>query len=1054
MMNQKRLLIWVLGILGLVFSSTTSWAQEMIIVKGTVTDKAQKVPLAGVTVKQEGGKGQTAVADAQGHFEINAPMNSRLVLTMTGYESTTVQVHSGQLHIEMDVSAKELQELVVIGYGTQKKASLTTAITSVNAREMSNISTSNLSNILAGRASGVFVQTGTGVPGTTSAVRIRSSSSWNSSGPIYVIDGIVRDQTAFDALDANQIEDITILKDAASAAIYGSRSSDGVLVVTTRGGKKGKPVVQLNSVFGVYDKPAVEEKYISMDESMDMYNAMHTQPGDAVFNDYDRDWMHQHNPDGKLHINELYQNPFNQRHSLNVSGGSDFITYFVAGSFYDEKGFLPHMNYQKYNLRSNIRMNVSKSIAIGLNLNYNNGLRKRVASETDGTDYNITYLRYIMSPLSFAYIDGKPIATSWVTNPVEAIKNGGYRHVNKQALNGMVTLEYKVPFVKGLTLKGLADLTNAHDFTKAYGIQPLLYKFKLDPKSGSRQIYTNELTGTQYATSPTKPYIGNENGKTNSYQLNGIATYDRRFGNHNLNVVGVYEQADGYYTYSSIYKYNFPLMPNDQFPFASRAAGDTKADGFETYLDSRVSYVGRINYDFASKYLVSVSLRADGSSKFSKDNRWGYFPAASLGWVLSKENFFNLDQSRVVDLLKLRLSYGTTGNDNIPAFMFKEFYNASTSAYFLGDAGALRSILAYNGLAQANYTWESAKSYNAGVDLKILKHWELTADIWNKQTYDILGQRILQTPVEFGSSYPVENYGKMDAKGLDLELGYVNGRIGKDFSFNVKANFGLATTNVVLKDKALGATPAEDPVGKPLNYLVGYDAVGILRTDADVASLPAGYKIFGVAPAKGMMNFRDVSGPNGKPDGLIDNYDKVVLNNYSNISTGGYGAAGGGLGNAPVSYGLTLNLAYRNISFNALLGGLAGYKVNYNDPWNRANINNIPFPAYYADSYSETNTNSSFPMLYNAKGNQRSDYSVVSKLNTFNGAFLRLKNVNLSYNLPSALLRKSGIASSQVFVGGTNLFCLRQFKLYDPELFSFGSYPVMATVSVGLNVQF
>jgi TonB-linked SusC/RagA family outer membrane protein len=1054
MMNQKRLLLWMLGFLCLVFSTTASWAQEIITVKGKVIDKVQKSPLAGVTVKQVGGTGQTTAADANGNFEIAVPINSHLTITMAGYQSITVPAKTVHLGIEMEVAAKDLEDVVVVGYGTQKKASLTTAVTTVNTREMSNISTSNLSNILAGRASGVFVQTGTGVPGSSSSVRIRSSSSWNSSGALYVIDGIVRDQTTFDALDPNQIQDITILKDAASAAIYGSRSSDGVLVVTTKNGKKGKTVVQFNSVFGVYDKPAVGEKYISMDESMDMYNAMHTQPGDAVFNQYDRDWMHKNNPDGNLHYNELYQNPFNQRHSLNISGGSDFVTYFVAGSYFNEKGFLPHMNYQKYNMRSNIQMNVSKSLTLGLNLNFNNGLRKRIAGEVDGNDYNITFLRYIMSPLSFAYIDDKPIATSWVTNPVEAIKNGGYRHVNKQTIDGMISLEYKVPFVKGLTLKGIADLFYANDFTKAYGIQPLLYKFKLDPNSGSRQIYTNEITGTQNATSPSKPYIGNENGKTKSYQLNGIVTYDKRFGENHLNAVGVYEQADGNYSYSSLYKYNFPIMQNDQFPYASRVPGDTRADGYESYLDSRVSYVGRVNYDYGSKYLVSVSLRADGSSKFAKDKRWGYFPAASLGWVLSKENFLNLNKSSFVDLLKLRVSYGTTGNDNIPAFLFKEFYNASTSAYYLGEPGVLKSILAYNGLAQTNYTWEGAKSYNAGIDFKFLNHWDFTADFWTKSTYDILGQRVLQTPVEFGSSYPIENYGKMDAKGLDIELGYVNGKIGKDFSFNVKANFGLANTNVVLKDKAFGATPAEDPVGKPLNYLVGYHSTGILRTDSDVAGLPDGYKIFGVAPEKGMMNFVDVSGPGGKPDGLIDNYDKVVITNYSNTSTGGYGAAGGALGNAPISYGLTLNLFYKNFALNVLMGGLSGYKVNYNDPWNRANINNIPFPAYYADSYSSTNPNGSFPMLYNAKGNQRSDYSVASELNTLSGTFLRLKNVNMSYSLPSSLLNKARIQSAQVFIGGTNLFSLRKFKIYDPELFSFGSYPIMATVSAGFNVQF
>src|SRR5205085_2341399 len=193
------------------------------------------------------------------------------------------------------------------------------------------------------------------------------------------------------------------------------------------------------------------------------------------------------------------------------------------------------------------------------------------------------------------------------------------------------------------------------------------------------------------------------------------------------------------FTYSSLYKYNFPIIQTDQLPFASPVSGDTKANGYESHLDSRVSYVGRVNYDFNSKYLVTASLRADGSSKFSKANRWGYFPALSLGWVLSKEDLFNLNNSDVVDFLKLRMSYGTTGNDNIPPFLFKEYYNASPNPYYMGSSGTLQPTLVYNGMAQPNYTWESAKSYNAGLDLNFLKHWNFTADIWFKSSFDILG---------------------------------------------------------------------------------------------------------------------------------------------------------------------------------------------------------------------------------------------------------------------------------------------------------------------------
>ncbi|WP_186452529.1 SusC/RagA family TonB-linked outer membrane protein [Chitinophaga polysaccharea] len=1026
-----------------------------MVITGRVVD-ANGTPLPGASVSREGTHDGTAT-DANGTFRLRVPSgNAVLLVSYVGYQQTRVTVNkAGFQAITLKPSESKVDEVVVVGYGTQKKASLTSAVSTVNAKEMTNIATSNLSNVLAGRASGTFVQTGTGIPGKASIVRIRSSSSWNSAGPLIVIDGIVRDQVAFDALDPNQVQTITILKDAASAAIYGSRSSDGVLLVTTKTGKSGKSTVQFNSVFGVYSKPEIDVKYLGMDESMDMYNSTHTGAADFRYNQYDRDWIHQHNPKGNLHYDELYHNPFNQRQSLNISGGTDRVTYFIGGTFYDEKGFLPQLSYRKYNLRSNVQVAVTRDLSIGLNLSYNNGQRHSIPGQTDDLSGLYEKLKYIMPPTTYAYIDGKPMSPNWVTNPVEFIKNGGYQRTTRQYMDGIINLEYKVPFIKGLSLKGVVDLYNGNDFSKAYAIQPLLYQFKLDPKSGIQQLYTNEVIGTRLSTSPAQPYVGNENGRTNSYQLNAIANYETHFGKHNLHVTGVYEQSDGYYTYSSIYKYNFPVYTTDQFPFASRASGDTKADGFENYLDARVSYVGRVNYDYGHKYLVSASVRADGSSKFSKDKRWGYFPAASLGWVLSEENFMAGLKRSGVDMLKLRASYGSTGNDNIPAWLFKEIYNASSTPFYLGDPASLKSILAYNGIAQTNYTWEGAKSYNAGVDLNYRQHWSAVFDVWTKNTFNILGQRILETPVEFGSSYPIENYGRMSAKGMDIELGYINGKIGKDFSFDVKANFGLANTKVLVKDKALGATPAEDPVGKPLNYQVGYQTSGILRTDADVAALPAGYTIFGVKPERGMMNFVDVSGPGGKPDGIIDNYDKVVVAKYSNAPILGSPSNGGAAqsNNAPISYGLNINLEYKGFRLNILFAGLAGYKVIYNDPWGR-NGGQIPYPAYYADSYSDSNPNGKFPKLYNSSGNQRQDYSVVSSLNIFSGDFLRLKNLNLSYDFSQTLLKKSGLSSAQVFAGATNLFCLRKFRLYDPEVYSYGSYPIMTNVTLGFNVQF
>jgi TonB-linked SusC/RagA family outer membrane protein len=1056
-MNQRpKLLLCVLGILGLVLQSHFCSAQENGKIKGIVMDARENKPLAGATIIQVGGTAH-AVADATGAFEISVAPNGSLRVSMTGYGAQTIKAING-IRVALTAISADMDEVVVVGYGTQKRASLTTAVTSVNTREMASIPSSNLSNILAGRASGVFVQSATGIPGKSSFVRIRSASSWNAAPPLFVIDGILRDQTAFDALDPNQIENLTVLKDAASTAIYGSRASNGVLLITTKTGKKGKPQVQFNSVWGVYSKPAIQFKYMPLLQAADIVNNLYAP--EVKYNDFDKQWIAQNNPEGKIYYNEVYQNPFTQKYGLNISGGSDDVTYFIGGNYYDEKGFLPQLHYNKYNLRGNIVTHLNKDLSVGLNLNLNNGNRQTIVSSL-GNDEDLSgfyeKLFYLGSGIAPAYIDGKPVDPNWLGgNPIEVMRHGGYSKYNDQQIDALLTAEYKTPFIKGLALKMVYSKNYDNKFSKSFAQKHTLYKFKTDPNSKAG-VLTNEVTGTVESGSPTTPFVDNTFGKTSSYQLNGMITYDKTVGQHSLNVLAAYEQAEGYYTYSSIYKQNFPYYVTDQFPFTSPASGDAKVSGYEANLPARVSYIGRLNYDFAGKYLATVSARRDGSSNFAKDKRWGIFPSVSAAWVISRESFFeHLDKKSFVDLLKLRMSYGTTGNDPSFNWLWKELYNASTTTLAIGDPVGNSSLLAYNGISNPNYTWETSKAYNVGLDMNFRKHWNLTAEFWSKQTYDILGKRILTLPIEFGANFPPENYGKMNAKGLEIELSYLRARLFKGIEMNVSANVGLATTKVVQIDAPANSLAAENPNGKALNALVGYRATGILRTQNDLNGLPAGYTIFGAAPELGMMNFEDVSGPDGKPDGKIDNYDKVVLANYGNMgnTAASYNSnAAFASNNAPISFGLNLNFKYKGISLNMLWAGLAGYKILYNDPWGRS-FPGLVAPAYYENAWTADNPNGSAPKIFRSGDPRENGYKVPSTYNVYNGTFIRLKNLQLAYDLGNILKGKAGFKSAGIFVNATNLLIIRGFKYYDPETFSGSSYPVMRTVNTGVNFQF
>ncbi len=1012
-----------------------------INVHGRVTNEKGE-PVAGVTVMVKGTNNAVST-DANGEFTLkNVGNDATLVLSSTNVETSTVRLNGRtELALALKTKVSSLDDLVIIGYGTQKKASMTAAVTTVNAAEMANIPASSLSNMLAGRASGTFVQTPSGLPGGTSIVRIRASSSWNGGSPLFVIDGVVRDSSAFDALDPTEIANFSILKDAASAAIYGSRSSNGVVLVTTKTGQKGKPSVQLSSVFGVYSKPEVQMKYMSVDQGMDLYNQLHST---NQINDFDRNWVHTNNPDGKMYFDAAYQHPFSEKHTLNVSGGGDNVTYFMGGSFFDQTGFLPHLKFQRYNLRANVQASLTKDLTLGLNLHTSNNASNRfysyLASDADLSGF-YEKLYYLGNGFIPPYIDGKPVYPGWAGgNAVVSMKEGGYNKVNDQKLDALITAEYKIPFIKGLSVRFNYSHNNDNVLKKAFAPKPLLYNFAKDPRSGIGQVLTDSVIGSQLTGFPAQPLIGNDNITVSSYQLNGGITYDRTFGQHHINVMGVYEQYESSGKYSSIYKYNFPISTIDQFAFASQDPANTKATGYEMQ-DGRLSYIGRVNYDYAGKYLISASAREDGSIKFAPGHRWGLFPSVSAGWVLSKENFFQKSNTlSFINQLKLRFSYGTTGNDAIGGWLWQELYNLSDSSFYVGGSPA--PILNYGGLSNPSLTWESATSSNIGLDLTFLGNWNFTAEFWKKHSYNILGTRILALPIEFGTSFPAVNYGIVDAKGLEFDLGYSNGKIGHDITFNAKLNFSLATTNVVRKDYGANSLPAENPNGKPLNYLIGYKAKGIIRDQQALNALPANYTIFGAKPELGMMDFADVSGPNGKPDGVIDEYDRVEIAKYGSPTS------------APISMGLNFNISYKGFTLSALFSALAGYTILYNDPWGRNYSNGIIVPAYYNDSWTVNNPNARMPKIFPSGDARANGYVVPSTFSIYSGNFLRLKNLNLYYEIPQNILNRTGFKSISVFAGGTNLFILRKFKYYDPETYSNASYPNVTTITTGVNLRF
>ncbi len=1018
------LLISVFGVLASVNStlntaSLTIADQQERTVTGTVVDENGD-PVPGATVKVKGTSIGT-ITELDGKFSITVPDDDAiLVISYVGMGTQEIAVGGRSVvNVSMATQAVGVDDVIVVGYGTQKKATLIGAVTTVDAEQIETIPTSNLSNILAGRLSGVHIQQTTGTPGIPSNIRVRSAASWNRSVPLYVIDGVVRDVDAFNALDPNEVDQISVLKDAASAAIYGARSANGVILVTTKKGKSGKAKISYSGAYS-QDKP------VQVPEMVSPYEA-------AVFNKSighawsDEELEHMKTLEPNAWYDAAYQDPVRMRHALNITGGSDKINYFIGGSYFDERGFLPNLNYDKYNIRGNLNAAITDDLSVELNLSNSYGDRQRFNFTYDwgSADLNNLWgkLLYFFADVP-PYIDGKPNDPGWLGNMVERMKNGGYWNSTAQNIDALFTAKYDIPFVDGLSVKGTYSKNIVNDKWKIFDKKQLLYVFKRTGANG--RIYTNEVVGTKMSGDPGRERLATQFQNTDSYQGNVQLDYNRVFNDrHDVSAALVYEVSEGQNEWFYARRYDFPIITKDQF----FATSDDSKDSFVTGNAGEVgrsSYIGRINYSLDDKYLFQASVRRDGSMLFAPGKRWGWFPAAGAGWLISEESFFN---SSKVDFLKLRASVGLTGSDAVGGWQWLEKYNPASGFYF--GNGNTKGV-SYGGVTNKDLTWEKTLAYNVGVDSRLFKDFSVTAEYWFRNTYDILGRRILSLPSTLGANLPAENYGEVHSNGFELELGY-DKYLAEDFNLFAKANLGYATNKVITRDVAENTLDVDNPIGRPLGYLRTYVVKDILRTQADLDALPAGYRIFGYTPQLGMFNYEDVSGVDGVPDGKIDGYDRQVVKGNSS---------------PPFTYGLNFGGDWKGFSLDALIQGVAGVKKMYSDGYGRRYTDGQRAYAFWRDSWSPENPNAEFPKIVRWNG---SPAHVGSSFWLRNSSFARLKYLNLGYKLPTDLSGKVGLSNLQLTLSGTNLLTLTKYKFHDPEIGSAMSYPNTKTFTIGLN---
>ena len=1008
------------------------------LVTGVVLD-SQGEPVVGANVFEKGEKTNGTITDIDGKFSLNVSDNATLVISFVGFKNQEIAVKGrDKIDIRLADDSELLDEVVVVGYMTQKKGLVTGAVSSMKMDEKLNtLPTTSAGNILVGKLAGVSVSTPNGLPGAAPSISIRTGSSWNDQNVTYVIDGVVRGGGDFNNLSPNEIEDITVLKDAASAAIYGSRSAGGVIIVTTKKGTRGKPVFNYSYGYSI-DTRTKNSDLTSGVEAAELYGRINGEadPAGWAWSQEEIDHIRTiNNGWGYDQLDAVWRNPVTQTHNFSVNGGSEKVRYFGAASYVKQEGFLKPYTYDKYNIRMNVTADITKDLEVFAGLAVYNTFQGNAVFENAEANYG--KLR-VWQPDQPVYTDsGKHIDFGWIANNGASVDGkGGYNKSQMLKPQAVISATYKAPFLKGLSAKISYSRSWVHDLNKIYYTNYDLYQVK---KSGTHNhIFSTkdeDIIGTRKTTWVGKDYIQRKSSWSGDKQFNVQLSYENVFNNlHRVSgtLVTEWYEGDGASVHGG--RETFPVYMTDQFWAASSARADTWGGGDTDWQSGRFSYIGQFSYSYADKYLLSFSFREDGSMNFAPSQRWGFFPAGSLGWVISEESFFN---KSAIQFLKLRASVGLTGNDSVGGWQWQESYKSGSSAYF-GSSPSKSVGITYGSVVNPNLTWEKALSYNVGADVNFLNHWTVSADYWYRNSYDILGSRQNTLPNSFSLTMPAENYGEIHAQGFDLQLGYHGNN--KDFSYYGNLTMSYGWNKTIKQDYAENARWIDIPVGKSRSYITGWEFDKIIRTQEELDAFKAehpNYQHNGLSPELGMMVFKDLSGPDGKPDGIINDWDKVILKNSNN----------------PVIYGLNLGGSWKGLSVDMMFSGQLGVDKWATDlaggvEWNRM------WKKSYNDSWIPENQNATLPKRISS--NNAKTYETASSYWLKDASFMRLKYLTVSYDLPKNQFYNKLFDNVRFFVTGTNLFVLSSFNknYYDPEIGNGNAFPILRSVNLGVDVKF
>lgn len=1019
-------------------TDTITATQQTVVIAGTVVDEAGE-PVIGANISIGKNPEIIAVSDTNGFFSLKKIHGDETIkVAFLGYEPETVRLTKGKqtYRIVMKTDASQLDEVVVVGYATQKKADLTGAVSSISSRALSDRPLTNATNALAGLASGLTVtNSGGNTPGYESqSILVRGQGTLNNSAPLVVIDGMTG--IALSDINPQDIESISVLKDAASSAIYGSRAANGVILVTTRQGAERAPRITYSG--NVSFETVAKRLNLVTDyaDFMEIQNAGLIANGQAPRfsqgkidewrNDAGRNPTVYPNTDWQDHI---YRNPsVVQNHNLSVTGGSKRVRYNLTFGYINNPGMIYYTDYERYQLRSNLDVNIKPWLSVGANIfgyiDKNNPSSENAAAGGDVifgsgafntvpgmTLYDRATGLYggIQNPEEENVSNFNPYRRQWFYKPEYPTKTK----------RSVVKLNARLTPLKGLTIQG--------SFAYNY------WERNIEHHLTDRDLYRFTLDGPVLIREGTvRTYIRRYNYK-NTYRSSEItAKYDFDISRLRTSVFAGMSQE--YNKYDTDYYIKYDLVDPS---LGAINAGMTNGSITGNYNEWAMrSYFGRINLNWDDRYLIEANLRADGSSKFAPGKRWGYFPSVSAAWRISQEKFMAASSSWL-NQLKLRASYGSLGNNATTSYyMYQSLF--ATANYILN--GNIAGGLAQTVLANPELTWEKTYMTNIGLDFAMFNsRFSGTIDIYNKNTKGILIS--LPAPLEHGTStVPNQNAGEVNNKGFEFDLRW-NDRIGK-VSYNVGVNMGFVNNKVTRFQGDVSSINGvyKTQEGKPINQLYVITVDRIVRDQSDLDYVQSlvdrnpDYFATYQRPELGDFLYRDANG-----DGKLDTNDRVEI----------------GHGNVPrITYGANLGASWNNFDFSVLFQGVADYKVYYNNQAFRfvTVMGQSLIKDITDNSWTPENPyNSKYPLLRN---NANGKNNIASDAFVHNAAYFRCKNIQLGYTIPRDVTRKFFVENLKVYASIDNLFTITDFPGLDPEVGANVGYPSVRQYSIGLNISF